>query len=391
MRLTWIGRRYDAIVNSFRGNVESDPLRRWDYWLKNKKTEIRIRTYLSIVLSVILVALVVFREWKELNRAGAFFSAPEWVFVLSCAALPAVWWRYRRICIIHGWRRAGWREHLAFSANLGAVVVGFVFIRPTVQPKLATASAQQRLDLLVVIIILGTVAAAGWEVFGEKLHSSHRDASFLQKMRLLLRRADEFQAKGTDVSATEVGEFIAAVLDAACKTLCGRTEVAAGWFAARNNVLRLVEATSNANYFEELAIPLDLPGEGPGPAAVAHKLSERRIVYMPDKETEEAWCILPIEGEGDRFRYPAPVKAGWYSTPDPKFEDFRSVLCVPVRFRLGEDELKMGVLAFSTKKRDPFLNRDFVMAECFANILAQLLAFKEKSFPSASTNIEADE
>jgi hypothetical protein len=355
------------------GLEEGGDFRRWTYWIRKKKVEVFTRTYLSVALAVVLVVLVALREWKDLSRAGDLFSVLEWLCLVAIMSAGPLLLRYYWVCVIRRWRNAGIAEHLiSWLVVISSVVAGVTHGHGLVQ-KFQSIAPSDKIELFVLMIVIGTLGAALWELFGEKLHSSRRDRQFIYSVRLLLRMKDELSATPRLTSVT-LEKFIETLLDSACETLCGKTKVAAGYMIIERGFLKLIKTSSNAKYDMTLSIPVDkLEEPGPGPAAVAYKQAERMLVYMPDKETREAWRVHPL-GDQERFTLPAPIDAGWVPTSDPTLESFRSVLCVPVRFSAGDKEKNTGILTFSSQNRDPFLSRDFVFAECFANILAQAIA-----------------
>lgn len=77
-----------------------------------------------------------------------------------------------------------------------------------------------------------------------------------------------------------------------------------------------------------------------------------------------------------------PIQA-WIDDPEPERQDFSSMLCAPV----GKDrdgKTRYGVLEYTTTAKDPFADRDFMMAECFASILSQAAAITVVSQPPES-------
>jgi hypothetical protein len=366
--------------------IESDPFERWHYWLRKKRVQVRVRTHLSLALAFLLAILVVCREWSELAKAALLLSPPQWILGILLIATPVFVVRFRWIYIIR--QHIGVGEWLLLFAVIAAVAFCSIQYGKGLVNRVTMADGADLLELLVLIITFGTFGAAFWEFFGDKLSSSHRDAEFALHVRRLLRLLDIFYVAEPGKPLLPPREcleqFTTAVVGAACATLCGKAAVAGGYMTPQEeNSLKLWKISENANYDKELIIPLATNEPGPGPAALAYKQKEPPYysVYLPYKDEKddkkEAWFVADAQGE--QFQFPPPKQVRWIPAKDQSLEDFRSVLCVPVRFYSGKEiGVNGGVLTVSTKRRDPFLTRDFLMAECFARILGQALAIARR-------------
>jgi len=98
-------------------------------------------------------------------------------------------------------------------------------------------------------------------------------------------------------------------------------------------------------------------------------------VYVPEAGWKEAWSIEQVEGEGFQVAS-SPVKAWIQTSSGEKFKDR------PMR---AADDLHDGgklksfaVMKFHDSQKRPVLTRDFIMADCFAKLLAQALSFVER-------------
>jgi hypothetical protein len=135
--------------------------------------------------------------------------------------------------------------------------------------------------------------------------------------------------------------------------------------------LVLFKKSKNAAYYDELRIELPTGQKiDTGPAAVA--FLRQLVVYMPHKKRKLGWPFKYLNQGGYE---PTLPQKGW-TVGTEQLERFRSVLCVPVGIyesKSAEKKIKktsLGVLNFSTRRRDPFVDRDFLMGQCFASILA---------------------
>jgi hypothetical protein len=284
---------------------------RYAVWIWRKKAQVFIRTHLSHVLALVLAITVLLREEKDLG-------------------------------------------FIAFSGRW-----------PT------------SFQWLVLVLTLGTLAAALWEFFGNKLSSSKQEIRFVQGIRSLLFELEKF-AHGEDRTAEpdkRLIEFIDGFLEVACSTLCAHCRVDAGLMVKLPGVekLRLIKSSKSARYPAGLEIPLPSGTDNEsGPAG--YSFSEAKLGYVPKKSRSETW-LFQVTDKNPGCYDPASPRVGWIKAEKKDLEDFRSVLCVPTAiYRRRGVKRRFGVLNFSTKKRDPFVDRDFMMAECFASILSQAFA-----------------
>ncbi len=205
-------------------------------------------------------------------------------------------------------------------------------------------------------------------------------------MRVLLAELEIF-AYGKDKEPNvkkRLEDFIKSFLDLTSETLCGKKSIAAGLMLLNPNTkkLELTMASSAADYPIRLEIPLpdDENKTMTGPAG--HAYQRVKIIYMPLK----SWGYsFPFELSEERWE-PSEPTTGWILASPPDKEKFHSVLCIPVALYHEKNKKdRYAVLNFSTKRLDPFVTRDFLMAECFASILAQALHLAKQEVGSEST------
>lgn len=231
-------------------------------------------------------------------------------------------------------------------------------------------------QLLVLIIIIGTIVAALWEleVFGSKLSTSPQEVRFVTAMRSLLQGLEKFtygKDKDPDLDK-RLKEFIKGFLEVTSFTLCGRKEIDAGLMLPTESgkEIELRSKTAGAMYPEQLIIPLPDPSkeETTGPAGYAYQML--KIVYMPLKKWKLGWPF-----RYDKRYEPSEPNEGWVPADDPLNEEFCSILCLPVAvYQERNRRQRFGVLNYSTKSFDPFVHRDFMIGECFSSVLAMAFA-----------------
>src|SRR5713101_5810755 len=248
-----------------------------------------------------------------------------------------------------------------YMSHVFAIVLGIlVLIRENGRAAQWLAQFPVLWQVLILMITGGTVAAALWEVFGNKLTTSPQEVRFVCAMRALLYEMEKFVA-GKD-RVTDPGDrlvkFCEGYLEIVCQTICGKARIDGGLMVklAGRKALKLVKSSKNAKYPDGLEVPLsgDTDEGKLGPAAVAYE--RLKIVYMPSKRTRRGWLLKLVEGgDGERYEPSEPV-VGWTPAPRAELEAFRSILCLPVavyqeRDRGGDRKKPFGVLNLSTKKR----------------------------------------
>lgn len=307
----------DALINFWRATVDLQA----PFWFLKKFIQVNIRKHTSVVLALILAVGVCVEKNRELLEMGRFQHWPT------------------------------------------------------------------RLEWFVLSLIVLTVLAAVWEFKGNKLTTSPQEERFLDGMRYLLFELEKF-SHGQDLTADEVdvrlARFIQGFLEITTRALCGKKRIDAGLMVRMSDKKTLVLQfiSKSANYQKGLVIKIpsnvDRGDVSPAGETLAH--DEPHLTYMPKKKKERTWVFQSDDLEG-RYKALRSI-VGWVNTIKPEFQDFRSVLCVPVAVYQKEDEkLSFGVLNYSTKVRDPFVDRDFMMAECFASILAQAFAVAQQKKP----------
>jgi hypothetical protein len=298
--------------------------KRYWVWVRKKRIQVKIRTELSHWLAIGLAILIVIREWKELV---AFL---QWIYFLL---------------VCHG-----------------LVIVGEP---PTL------------FGIFVLLLTTGTVWAAFWELYGNKLTTSPQEIRFVTGIRTLLLELERL-VHGSDVQSPtdELSRFAKGFLTITTETLCGPHKVDAGimYKMPSNEALQLTEVSELAHYTKGLEIPLPTEASPKtGPAGVSFQ--QVSLVYVPHKHLKEAWPFRLIVDDGKESYEPSEPVIGWIPSSSAEEEDFESGLCVPIAvYSQKGQKTRYGVLNFSTKANDPFMDRDFMMAECFASVLSHAVA-----------------
>jgi len=344
------------------GSVRGGPSAHWYGWFWKKVLQVLIRRHLSLFLAVILAILVVGREFKELVATVFALTLGEWstmacLLIAVVALLRAIW-----IKVMHPEVRKRYYLALTVSALAGSY---FVWVQGADMWRAMKTVAF--LDWLILTITGLTIWAAILEFRGRKLSTSVQEVRFSEGIRLLLTRLDEFcfTDSGQKRSHSSVSKEF---LDIASNTLCGDTEVKACMMALTGGGLTIGEVSTGAGYKVDPSVDFN-----DGAAGLA--IRDGSLVYVPEAGWKEAWSIEQVEGEGFQVAS-SPVKA-WIQTSSG--EKFKTVLCVPLTTYTTAGKLKsFAVMNFTTVKRDLFLTRDFIMADCFAKLLAQALSFVER-------------
>lgn len=296
-------------------------------WIIWKEGQVLYRSRLSLVLSSVLAILVVYREREEL-------SSIMWG-LLSFTHWP------------------GWFP-----------------------------------DMFILILTLLTIAAAIWEIKGDKLSTSPQEVRFAIAIHNLLILLEKF---GYGQEEITLDKFISDFLEITRKTLCGKKNIDCGlmfYDDSRNLSLRI--SSKDSNYPERLILPVLSPDRYSecGPAAVA--IDTLKITYMPFKRWKKAWLFTDDprkDGERPGFKA-SDLDVGWVSV-DPALENFRSILCLPVALYVEEEKKeRKAVINYSTTHFDPFVDRDFIMGECFASILAHAFAIAREKATRKLTSVE---
>jgi hypothetical protein len=257
------------------------------------------------------------------------------------------------------------------AAGIMALLLG----RHEIKEMLQEAHVHPLRGLILVVTLL-TLASAAWDFWGDKLTTSMQEVRFLGAMRLLLNQLEKFtfgEDREKDVGK-RLDAFMADFLEVTCTTLCGKRRVDGGFMQLKSEndrELTLVASSRSAFYDKGLRVPLPQAGKDTGPAGVAY--ANLNIVYMPFKLWKLGWPFRLFRNGKERYE-PSNPTFGWIASP-PENEQFRSVLCMPVAIYADKDKKEpWGVLNYSTLALDPFVDRDFMMGECFASILAQAFA-----------------
>ncbi len=346
----------------------------WPIWNQSKRISLNLRAHLSALFALVIVVIMITREFGELKDV---VREPRWLlfFVLAVGSLFSA--RYLWLLYVPVKLRV--RIHVLYSVVIAATVLtAFVF-----GPTLYALYKASPFRLLVLTLAVATVAEALWEVFGDKLSSSHRDIWFSVAMREAIRQFDEVLTREQVMSETELakwyGDFLDWLLKYSSTALCGRTEVQAAFLMRppdREGVLRLFKTSPDCDYPSGLEVCLPGRGRTPGAAGLAFTMERPGVVYVPYRKKKQAWTFvwqphLSYDMSDHSIEAWTEVKG------QPWFE---SSLSVPVYFYDRENRATgrvAGILAFSSRSPDPFEPPDYLMAECFAHLLSQALFLKE--------------
>jgi hypothetical protein len=281
-----------------------------------------------------------------------------------------LWWCWKNFQILA-------RSHLShfFALFLGVAVV----IREWdhLIPIAKFEHFPSRYEVLIVVLTLGTIGGAFWEFFGNKLSMAPQETRFVAAMRTLLIELEKFTYSRGSQTLTPEERLIAftdGFIAATSEAMCGKKTVHAGfmWHPKDTSVLKLSNWSKDSDYSKDLEIPIPESDEDvTGPAGRAYK--KLKVVYMPLRRWQLSWPLDLVQNGKERYKSKSPCE-GWVDAPNSP-QDLRSVLCLPVALHTGTKQRQsFGVLNYSTRSLDPFVDRDFMMGECFSSILAQATA-----------------
>lgn len=229
-------------------------------------------------------------------------------------------------------------------------------------------------EWLVVICAAGTAYAFYIELFEKRRAVSPQELRFQKAVHML---TDEFvglvKIEGNSQEIENCFDsFASRLLEIAALafSLPHKPRVDAGLMVKdpEDETLKLVKWSSDAQYDQNLVlgIPVDNKFDLSGPAAMSFALN--CLVYVPRKRGR-AWPLRQDQSEIHTYWPLSPCRC-WVSSQKPEQEAFETVICVPVQ--------GIGVLNFSTREKDAFVNRDFSMAQYFANLLGQAAAVVQR-------------
>jgi hypothetical protein len=232
-------------------------------------------------------------------------------------------------------------------------------------------------EWLVIIGTAGTLYAFKIEVFEKRRAVSGQELRFQKAAHMLLNEFVKFeQVQG---STQEIGDsfdsFAGQLLEIAALafSLPHKPRVDAGLMVKEpaSPLLKLVKWSNDARYDPCLImnIPADNKFNEAGPAAMAFAMS--CLVYVP-KKGGRAWPLQQDDSEMHTYWPQTPCRC-WVSSQRPEQEEFQTVICAPIA--------GLGVLNFSTLEKDAFINRDFAMAQYFANMLSQAAIVAREKTP----------
>ena len=356
---------------------------RWGLWVKQKQLLLLIRTHLSHFFAVTLAVLVLGREFEEIQRVLLLRKAVDWLLLIYFTTAAY-------IIIYYGWlmimrKSLKWYTHfLGVSTFVCACVIGAVF-GTTLRGAFKEVAPIQ---WLILTVTLGTLFATIWEFVGDKITTSPQEIWFSVGIRSMLLQLENFCFhQDSERDALSLDALLDSFLITTQTTLCGNRHVEAGFMLLQESgeALELVRVSPNSHYPEQLVIPLpDKDKRNSGPAGLAFESG--KLVYFPDKDWQESW-LLEAKQNTKGYALSRYAVDGWIAAAPDK-QDFTSGLCVPVVTYMDKGKKTVGVLNFSTKTRDPFTDRDFLMAECYATLLSQALTFREKVRAMKATALE---
>jgi hypothetical protein len=324
---------------------------------------------MSRILAAVLVLLLLVRERQGLLATFGLIDWRQWGALVLLVATLVVSAKYAWSCKMR--RRLRIAKHLLYCVELG--LAGYGVWRFGFPGLFDAVRKVDRLEWLILVLTVLTVMAFYWEFRGRKLTTSHQEVRFVQGIRQLLVELQNFCFKSDPLDSSALDTFLVAFLGVARDVLCGEKNVGADLMVQSGEWLNTVKRSGYPIDAEDVPVKLSSDGEHHGAAGLA--FDKMQLVYLPDKEWEEAWVL--IRGNHEEYRALAPQTA-WTYAKDARKERFHSILCVPVAGHGTEKKrAKLGVLNFTTVTRDPFVNRDFAMAECFGAILSHALTFRE--------------
>jgi len=273
------------------------------------------------------------------------------------------------------------RSHLSHIFALGLGVLILIREWDVIVPIVTFRHSPNRFDVLILVLTVGTIGGALWEFFGNKLSMAPQETRFVAAMRVLLIELEKFtygSVNGSKTPDQRLIEFTNSFIDATCNAMCGKKTVHAGfmWKAEGETFLKLCNWSRESDYSKDLTVPIPkTDDDSTGPAGRAYQ--KLKVVYMPLKRWKLSWVLDLAQKGRERYRSDKWYE-GWQDAPG-KPQKLRSVLCLPVAVHVGtEDRQLLGVLNYSTRSFDPFVNRDFMMGECFSSILAQATAAAQR-------------
>lgn len=269
------------------------------------------------------------------------------------------------------------RSHLSHTLALLLAVSVLLRELPEVSGKFFHPGEMRPWDIFIISITAVTVIAALWEFGGNKLATSPQEIRFVLGIRWLLARLEKFkrEIEGGDYADTskKLDDFFDFFLKVTSNTLCGKKDVDAGLmlYQESEGKLALHKYTPGAIYQDDLKIPIGTHVTDARKGPAANSFESGLVAYMP-KKAKRIGILLEAK-EGEEYRL-VKIFRGWYQSQSEREEEFCAVLSIPITIYAKEREKSnYGVLNYTTVKGDPFVPRDYIMAECFASILAQAI------------------
>ncbi len=218
------------------------------------------------------------------------------------------------------------------------------------------------IEWVVIVCTAGTIYAFKVEHFERRRAVSSQELRFQKAVHMLLHEFVAFGQMQGSKQEIEDGfdSFASRLLEIAALTfsLPRKPRVDAGLMVMdpASQLLKLVKWSNGAQYDPNLVmkIPPDNNFTKTGPAAMAFAMN--CLVYVP-KKGGRAWPLRQDQSEIHAYWPETPCRC-WITSDQ---EEFQTVICAPIT--------GVGVLNFSTLEKDAFVNRDFAMAQYFANML----------------------
>src|ERR1051326_1775383 len=244
--------------------------------------------------------------------------------------------------------------------------------------------------LIIIISALLTLMAAIWRIAGNLRPS--QEVRFVIAMRVLLSEVGKFsygKDREFDV-ARRLDHFVELFLEVTSSVLGGGRNIVAALMVPKRDALAVIKQSKTANYQSQSKTSHQAQDESTGLSAISFR--DQKIVYMPSRRRELSLSFEFTEGH---YVPSSPVSEPTISVTE--HESYNSVLCLPIAsYENRYEKIPFGVLSFSSNTTDAFVERDFIMGECFSSILAHVFRIskadairdpftREKSSPDDET------
>ena len=303
--------------------------------------------------------------------SNRFFSYVAWVV-----------WKKLQVFV-----RAHLLHVLAISLGIWVIIRAF--------PELKLIDQFQHIrwpGVLGLVLILGTICAVLWELFGNKRPVSKQEVRFVVAMLSLLRELGKFtngRDREPDINE-RLDKFVGGFLEITQNALCGTKRVYGGLMieVPGTRTMRLVKSSKSAYFPKDYVIPLPDSSNTTATDPIGVAYTRLQVVYMPQKSSKLSFPFRLINGHYEAVE---PI-IGWVPSPSPEMERFKSVLCIPITIYEKKNTKEIfGVLIYGTISLDPFDARDFMMGECFSSVLALAFAAVRREAMEIRSELAADD